>query len=141
MRAVETQSVLLRSREREDVEDVGGGAHSGGWYGNAAKQGKSPRRPILGPRLSGVASVRFVADHKGMRIVIRHDDAGQWWWAAVGESGGTAAISTLYASKTDCMRAVAELKVEGPAAAVTYEEPYAANPGTWTISSLIPSGS
>jgi catechol 2,3-dioxygenase-like lactoylglutathione lyase family enzyme len=51
-----------------------------------------------------------------MRIVIRHDDAGQWWWAAVGDSGGTAAISTLYASKTDCMRAVAELKVEGPAA-------------------------
>ena len=49
-----------------------------------------------------------------MRIVIRHDDAGQWWWAAVGEGGGTAAISTLYASRTDCLRAVAELKVEGP---------------------------
>jgi uncharacterized protein YegP (UPF0339 family) len=76
-----------------------------------------------------------------MRIVIRHDDEGQWWWAAMGDSGGTAAISTLYASRTDCMRAVAELKVEGPAAAVTFEEPYAANPGTWTISSLIPSGS
>jgi uncharacterized protein YegP (UPF0339 family) len=76
-----------------------------------------------------------------MRIVIRHDDAGQWWWAAVGEGGGTAAISTLYASRTDCLRAVAELKVEGPAASVTFEESYAANPGTWTISSLIPSGS
>ena len=37
--------------------------------------------------------------------------------------------------------AVAELKVEGPAAAVSYEEPYAASPGTWTISSLMPSGS
>ena len=37
-------------------------------------------------------------------------------------------------------RAVAELKVEGPSATVTYEEPYAANPGTWTISTM-PSGS
>ena len=76
-----------------------------------------------------------------MRIVIRHDEAGQWWWTALGESGGTAATSPLYGSRTDCLKAVAELKVEGPAAAVTYEEPYAARPGTWTISSLMPSGS
>lgn len=76
-----------------------------------------------------------------MRIHVRHNEAGQWWWAAVGESGGTAAFSIVYASRTDCMRGVAELKVEGPAAPITYEEPYAARPGTWTISSLIPSGS
>ena len=76
-----------------------------------------------------------------MRIVVRYNEAGKWWWAAVGESGQTAAVSILYASRTDCMRGVAELKVEGPAAPVTYEEPYAAKPGTWTISSLIPSGS
>ena len=55
--------------------------------------------------------------------------------------GQTAAVSIFYASRTDCMRGVAELKVEGPAAPVTYEEPYAARPATWTISSLIPSGS
>ena len=47
-----------------------------------------------------------------MRIVIRHDDEGQWWWAAMGDNGGTAAISTLYAGWTHGgMRAVAELKV------------------------------
>jgi hypothetical protein len=39
------------------------------------------------------------------------------------------------------MRAVSELKVEGPSAPITYEEPHAASPGMWTISSLIPSGS
>lgn len=76
-----------------------------------------------------------------MRIVIRHDDAGQWWWTALGDAGGAAAISTLYASRTDCLRAIAELKVEGPVASVTVDEGYAAEPGTWTISSLIPSGS
>jgi uncharacterized protein YegP (UPF0339 family) len=76
-----------------------------------------------------------------MRIVIRHDEAGQWWWTALGETGGAAAISKLYTSRWECMRGVAELKVEGPAATVSYEEPYAANPGTWTISSLMPSGS
>jgi uncharacterized protein YegP (UPF0339 family) len=77
-----------------------------------------------------------------MRIVIRHDQAEEkWWWAALSENGGTAAVSVLYGSRTDCMRAVAELKVEGPSAQITYEEPYAANPGMWTISSLMPSGS
>ena len=76
-----------------------------------------------------------------MRIVIRHDNAGRWWWAALGDTGGTAAISTLYASRTDCLRAVAELKVEGPVATVTIERDYAAESGTWTTSSLIPSGS
>jgi uncharacterized protein YegP (UPF0339 family) len=89
----------------------------------------------------GVDSVRTYADHAGMRIHVRHDDAGQWWWAAVDDRGQTAAVSVFYASRTDCMRGVAELKVEGPAAPVTFEEPYAARPATWTISSLIPSGS
>lgn len=72
-----------------------------------------------------------------MRIVVRHDAAGHWWWAAETDHGETAALSVLYRSRTDCMRALSELKVEGPAAPVTY----AASPGTWTISSLSPSGS
>jgi uncharacterized protein YegP (UPF0339 family) len=76
-----------------------------------------------------------------MRIVVRSNEAGQWWWAAVGERGQAAAISVPYASRTDCLRAIAELKVEGPVAPVTFDESYAANPATWTISSLIPSGS
>jgi uncharacterized protein YegP (UPF0339 family) len=76
-----------------------------------------------------------------MRIVVRHNEVGQWWWAAVSENGATAAVSVPYGSRTDCVRGLAEMKVEGPAAQVTYEDPYAASPGTWTISSLIPSGS
>ena len=49
----------------------------------------------------------------------------------------------VYKSRTDCMRGLAEIKVEGPPprSDPRYEEPYAAGPGTWTISSLIPSGS
>jgi hypothetical protein len=46
-----------------------------------------------------------------------------------------------YTSRTDCLRAIAELKVEGPVAPVTFEHSYAASPPTWTISSLMPSGS
>ena len=76
-----------------------------------------------------------------MRIVVRQNEAGQWWWSAVRETGETTAVSSLYPSRTDCMRGLAELKVEGPAAPITYEELYAARPATWTISSLIPSGS
>jgi len=76
-----------------------------------------------------------------MQIVIRHDEAGQWWWTALGDRGAAAAISRLYPSRWECLRSVSELKVEGPAAAVTYDESQAAGPGTWTISSLIPSGS
>ena len=76
-----------------------------------------------------------------MRIIVRHNEAGQWWWSAVCESGETAAVSALYASRTDCMRGVAELKVEGPAAPITYEDRDVARPGTWTTSSLLPSGS
>lgn len=72
-----------------------------------------------------------------MRIVVRHDGADQWWWAAETDLGDTVAVSILYRSRTDCMRGLSELKVEGPAAPVTY----AASPGTWTISSLSPSGS
>lgn len=63
-----------------------------------------------------------------MRIVIRHDEAGEWWWTAIGETGGMAAVSTKYGSRTDCLRAVAELKVEGPAASVTTEESLAPAP-------------
>ena len=76
-----------------------------------------------------------------MRIVVRHNQAGQWWWSAISDSGETAAVSSFYGSRTDCMRGLAELRVEGAAAPITYEEPYAAGPGTWAISSLIPSGS
>src|SRR5688572_22003737 len=36
------------------------------------------------PSLSGVDSVRTLTDHGPMRIVIRHDEAGQWWWTAFG---------------------------------------------------------
>ncbi len=76
-----------------------------------------------------------------MRIVVRHDESGQWWWTAIGDNGAPAAVSALHGSRTDCMRALAELRVEGPAAPVTYEQSYAASPGTWTTSSLSPSGS
>ena len=76
-----------------------------------------------------------------MRIVVRSNDSGQWWWAAVGDRGEAAAVSVAYKSRTDCLRAIAELKVEGPVAPVTFETSYAASPGTWTTSSLMPSGS
>ena len=76
-----------------------------------------------------------------MRIVVRHDESGQWWWTAIGADGAPAAVSAVHASRTDCMRALAELRVEGPAAPVTYEPSYAASPAMWTISSLSPSGS
>jgi len=76
-----------------------------------------------------------------MRIVVRHNEVGQWWWAAVAESGETAAVSVFYDSRTDCMRSVAELKVEGPAAPITYEESHGGGQGRWAISSLIASGS
>jgi uncharacterized protein YegP (UPF0339 family) len=76
-----------------------------------------------------------------MRIHVSNNEAGQWWWAAFDDRGEAAAVSVFYTSRTDCMRSVAELKVEGPAATVTFEEPYAARPATWTISSLMPSGS
>jgi uncharacterized protein YegP (UPF0339 family) len=76
-----------------------------------------------------------------MNIVIRHDDHGWWWWAAVGDDGEDLAVSVPLASRADCVRAIAEMKVEGPPARVTDDAGYAASPGTWTISSLIPSGS
>ena len=68
-----------------------------------------------------------------MQIVIRHNQAGQWWWSALGASGGVTAVSAPYASRTDCLRAVAELKVEGPVAPISYDERNASSPGTWTI--------
>ena len=81
------------------------------------------------PRRSGVESVRRLRGSFRMRIVIRHDEAGQWWWTALGEHGGAAAISRLYPSRWECMRAVAELKVEGPAAAVTLRGALRGQPG------------
>jgi len=75
-----------------------------------------------------------------MRIVVHHDASGQWWWTAISDDGRTAAASAMHRSRTDCMRSLAELRVEGPSAPVTYES-YAATLGTWTISSLSPSGS
>lgn len=63
-----------------------------------------------------------------MRIVVRHTDAGLWWWSAFTEDGRATAVSVLYGSRTDCMRGIAELKVEGPAAPVTTEEPVAPAP-------------
>jgi uncharacterized protein YegP (UPF0339 family) len=53
-----------------------------------------------------------------MRIVVGHDNSGQWWWTALGENGTIVATSVLYASRSDTLRAIAELKVEGPAAPV-----------------------
>ena len=78
-----------------------------------------------------------------VKIIVRHNEAGQWWWAVVGENGTTLAVSVPLASRTDCARTIAELKVEGPFAAVAYEEEdaRAAKPGTWTSSTLMPSGS
>lgn len=76
-----------------------------------------------------------------MHIVIRRNDAGQWWWTAIGTDGEELAVSILHPSRADCVRSVAEMKVEGPPAQVSFEDGYAARPGTWTISSLIPSGS
>jgi uncharacterized protein YegP (UPF0339 family) len=63
-----------------------------------------------------------------MRIVVRHNQAGHWWWSAICESGETAAVSTVYDSRTACMRGLAEIKVEGPAAPITYEETAADEP-------------
>jgi len=77
-----------------------------------------------------------------VKIVVRHNEAGQWWWSALRDDGQPLAVSLPLASKTDCAKAIAELKVEGPSAPVSYEEDaQAAKPGTWTISSLMPSGS
>ncbi|MGH3073001.1 MAG: hypothetical protein ACRDNB_12145 [Gaiellaceae bacterium] len=76
-----------------------------------------------------------------MNIVIRHNDVGQWWWTALDVHGETVAVSVLHGTRADCVRAIAEMKVEGPPAQVTDDGGYAARPGTWTISSLIPSGS
>jgi uncharacterized protein YegP (UPF0339 family) len=75
-----------------------------------------------------------------MHIVVRHNDSG-WWWTAVGANGQEVAVSVLHDSRAACAKAIAEMKVEGPPAQVAYDESYAAKPGTWTISSLMPSGS
>jgi uncharacterized protein YegP (UPF0339 family) len=76
-----------------------------------------------------------------MNIVVRHNERGQWWWTAVGSRGEELAVSVLHDSRAACVQAIAEMKVEGPPAQVSYDDDYAARPGTWRISSLIPSGS
>lgn len=63
-----------------------------------------------------------------MRIVVRHNEAGLWWWSALADDGRTTAVSMLYESRTDCLRGLAELKVEGPAAPITTEERLAPAP-------------
>jgi uncharacterized protein YegP (UPF0339 family) len=89
-----------------------------------------------------VAAIRRWEHDVTVKIVVRHNEAGQWWWAVLGEGGETIAVSVPLTSKTACAKAIAELKVEGPFAPVAYEQDaQAAKPGTWTISSLIPSGS
>jgi uncharacterized protein YegP (UPF0339 family) len=72
--------------------------------------------------------VRLDADARGVRIVVGHDNSGQWWWTAHGENGAVVATSILYASRSDCQRAIAELKVEGPAASVAISEGEGATP-------------
>jgi uncharacterized protein YegP (UPF0339 family) len=59
---------------------------------------------------------------------VRHNEQGLWWWTALSDRGETTAISTPYLSRTDCMRGVVELKVEGPVAPVTTEESFAPAP-------------
>jgi hypothetical protein len=73
-----------------------------------------------------------------MRIVVRHDENGHWWWTALGDDGTPKAVSALHRSRTDCMRSLAELRVEGPAAPITYELNDAPSPG-WTFPRLSPS--
>ena len=75
-----------------------------------------------------------------MRIVVRHDGNGNWWWTAVGDDGTPAAVSAPHPSRTDCMRSLAELRVEGPAAQVTYDAADAPRPGAWTLMGLRPAG-
>ncbi len=57
-----------------------------------------------------------------MRIVVEHDPEGRWWWTAFGNDGALLAISAQHASRSDCVRSIAELKVEGPVAPVNYGE-------------------
>ena len=63
-----------------------------------------------------------------MRIVVGHDNSGQWWWTALGENGALVATSVLHGSRSDCLRAIAELKVEGPVAPVVVADGVGAMP-------------
>jgi uncharacterized protein YegP (UPF0339 family) len=63
-----------------------------------------------------------------MRIVVGHDNSGQWWWTALGENGAIVATSVLYPSRSDTLRAIAELKVEGPVAPVVVADGVGAMP-------------
>jgi uncharacterized protein YegP (UPF0339 family) len=65
-----------------------------------------------------------VTDATSVRIVVGHDNEDRWWWwTAIAENGSVVATSVLLPSRTDCMRSIAELKVEGPAAPVAYDPP------------------
>jgi len=66
-----------------------------------------------------------------MRIVVQHDERAERWWAAVSDDGKTSAVSVPHLSRTDCMRSLAELRVEGPTAPVIYEND--ASSGAWAI--------
>ncbi len=57
-----------------------------------------------------------------MRIVVRHDNDGRWWWTLVADDNSTLAISAEHTSRFDVLRAVSELKVEGPSARVVVED-------------------
>ncbi len=57
-----------------------------------------------------------------MRIVVRHDNDGRWWWTLVGDDNSTLAVSAEHASRFDVLRSVSELKVEGPSARVVVED-------------------
>ena len=57
-----------------------------------------------------------------MRIVVRHDDTGRWWWTLLADDGRTLATSAEHGSRPDVLRSIAELKVEGPSARVDVED-------------------
>lgn len=67
-------------------------------------------------------SVRVVADDTSVRIVVGHDNENHWWWTAFADDGTIVARSVIYASRSDCIHSIAELKVEGPVASVGYDD-------------------
>ena len=84
-----------------------------------------------------LGSVRVVADDTSVRIVVGHDNEDRWWWTAFDEDGTVVARSVIHASRYECMRSIAELKVEGPVASVGYDDsadgtPFTVLPGPAT---------
>ena len=78
-------------------------------------------------------SVRVVADDTSVRIVVGHDNEDHWWWTAFAEDGTVVARSVLHASRSECMRSIAELKVEGPVASVGYDDGDSAGATPFTV--------